>query len=76
MLKSLSRADLPAGTKIIVVDDASSDYGTDFLAAAYPPDAELIRRDHATGSADLAASDLLKRLVTSNSDVSSFSTPT
>ena len=64
---AVGNIDLP--TPVSAKIPKSGSHGTDFLAAAYPPDAELIRRDHATGSADLAASDLLKRLVASDSDI-------
>lgn len=67
---SLSRMEVPQGfdLRLIVLDDASTEFKSDFLRGIYPAHAKVIRRDVHSGGADLATVDLLGRLVAEDTD--------
>lgn len=67
--RSLQKAKLPKATKIIVLDDASSEFDVAWLKAIYPKSASIFRRDVNTGDASLAAFDAMSGLVASGADV-------
>ena len=66
--RSLSRTRLPPDTEIIVVDDASTEFGVEFLKEVYPVGTDVQRRETNSGGADYALCDLLNRLVTTGAD--------
>jgi glycosyltransferase involved in cell wall biosynthesis len=66
---SLRLADYPENTRVIVVDDASTEFDAAFLRGQYPDFAEVTRRDKNSGGADFAARDLLARLAETGADV-------
>ena len=66
--RSLARSRLPPGTQILVVDDASSEFGAEFLKEVYREGAEIQRREHNSKGADHALYDLLDRLFATGAD--------
>ena len=66
--QSLQKAKLPKATKIIVLDDASSEFDVAWLKAIYPQSASIFRREANTGDASLAAFDAMSRLVATGAD--------
>ena len=67
--RSLQKAKLTKATKIIVLDDASSEFDVAWLKAIYPQSASIFRREATTGDASLAAFDAMSRLVATGADV-------
>jgi hypothetical protein len=66
--RSLARSRLPPATHIVVVDDASTEFGAEFLKEVYPEGAEIQRREHNSKGADYALYDLLDRLFATGAD--------
>lgn len=61
--RSLRHAEGIEGVGIVVIDDASTEYGLETLRALFPPHAELIRRGENSGRADFAAHGLMRHFV-------------
>lgn len=55
--------------RLLVVDDASEEYGREFLQGAFPAHAEVTRRSENSGRADFAAIYLYEQLCSSASDL-------
>ena len=66
--RSLSRSRLLPDIDIVVVDDASTEFGVEFLKEVYPVGTDVQRRENNSGGADYALYDLLNRLVTTGAD--------
>lgn len=54
--------------KILIIDDASHEYTTDYLASIYPAGSLIVQREKNSGSADLAICDLFKRCLALKTD--------
>jgi hypothetical protein len=66
---SLRESRLPVDTKILVIDDASSEYDVEFLASIFPPGSEIRRNQTNSGGADFALANLMKELLKTDADV-------
>lgn len=60
--RSLCAAPMCDEASILVVDDASTQYGVDFLRSLYPVGTVVERRPENSGGADFATQDVLRRL--------------
>lgn len=67
--QSLCSARLPADTKIIVIDDCSTDYDISYLKSIYPANADIRRRSKNSGGADYALRDVMVQLVETGADI-------
>lgn len=67
---SVSRMKHPPGMelRLLVLDDASTDFGPDLLRRIYPAGAAIIRKDGHSGGADHAAVELMRRLLALRTD--------
>jgi glycosyltransferase involved in cell wall biosynthesis len=68
--EALRNAEMPSDCNItfLIVDDASTEFSTDYLASVYPPGSIVIRRDQNSGGADQAICDLFRRCVERDAD--------
>lgn len=68
---SVSRLIVPEGLdlRIVVIDDGSTEFGTDLLSSIYPKETKILRRETPSGGADYATADVLRRLVEENTDI-------
>jgi hypothetical protein len=57
---SLGQAERIGEARLLVIDDASTEYGIDFLRGLYPPGTEFTRRETPSGSASFAARYLME----------------
>lgn len=67
---SVSRLVVPENLdlRILVIDDCSTEFGTDLLSSIYPEGTRILRRETPSGGADYAAADLLGHLVRERTD--------
>jgi glycosyltransferase involved in cell wall biosynthesis len=66
--RSLCAARLPLDTIIIVVDDASTEYGVDYLEPLFPKGSEIRRRARNSGAADYAVRNVMENLLATDAD--------
>jgi len=65
---SLRESALPDDAKVLVIDDASSEFGPDFLSSIFPPGSEIRRNAVNSGGADFALRGLVSALLETGAD--------
>jgi glycosyltransferase involved in cell wall biosynthesis len=66
--RSLCAARLPSDTIIIVVDDASTEYGVEYLESLFPKGSIIRRRAENSGAADHAVRNVMQHLLATDAD--------
>lgn len=65
---SLRSSFLPPGTKVIVIDDASTEYDIAYLTSIYPDVCEIRRRSENSGGASFAQRAMMEQLLATDAD--------
>ena len=66
--RSVCAARLPSDTIIIVVDDASTEYGVQYLQSLFPKGSNIRRRTSNSGAADYAVRNVMEQLLATDAD--------
>ena len=66
--RSLCAARLPSDTLIIVLDDASTEYGVEYLELLFPKGSDIRRRSGNSGAADYAIRNVMEQLLATEAD--------
>jgi glycosyltransferase involved in cell wall biosynthesis len=65
---SLRSSSIPPDTALIVVDDASTDYDSDYLRSIFPSFSDVRRRPENSGGASFANRDVMRQLLETDAD--------